>query len=401
MVAANLGLLEYTYQVITVAGTNGKGSCIAFLENMITAADQGKVGSYTSPHLIRYNERIRVDGDSVDDELICLAFEDIEKLRGNVSLTYFEYGTLAALWIFKRQKIDIALLEVGLGGRLDAVNIVDADVAVITSIDIDHQDWLGESREAIGVEKAGVARPGRPVICGDLAPPENMLLALEHTGADVYLLGSKEFKYILRGSELDLQCVDSAGGQAIYSGLPLPQLPLGSAVCAVQALVCANRSPSQNAVVQAYRETCLAGRFQQIRFAERDIIIDVAHNPAAALLLADRLVKKLADKSGGASTGSVYGLFGVLASKDFAGMIAALLGVINYWHVCDLKDVPDSASAINLSTSLEEFGLPAEQHESVASGVLSIVENMGENDILIIFGSFYTVAQVLVLVDTT
>lgn len=336
---------------------------------------------------------MRIDGRSVDDELICLAFEQIESHRGGTSLTYFEYGTLAALWIFKQQKVDIALLEVGLGGRLDAVNIVDADVAVITSIDIDHQDWLGESRDAIGVEKAGIARAGRPLVCGDLTPPENMLLALEHSNADIYLLGGKDFNYALQGNELALKCANSAGGQLSYRKLPVPHLPLASAVCAVQALICGHRPPSQLAVERAFRDTRLKGRFQKIRFCERDIFLDVAHNPAAALLLADKL-----NSIRGAT---VYGLFAALADKDIRGITGALLKAINYWHICDLKEVPRSAGVKALALSLKAHGVSAQTHSTVASGIVSIVGQMSEDDILIVFGSFYTVAEALLLIDAS
>ena len=389
-VAERLDLLRPATQIISVAGTNGKGSCVALLENMLLSTGV-TVGCYTSPHLSHYNERICIAGQPLDDALICRAFTCIDQARGDISLTYFEFGTLAALWAFSQQELDVAILEVGLGGRLDAVNIVDANVAVITSIDLDHEQWLGEDRQTIGVEKAGIARAGKPLVCGDTNVPAAVLVNLADVGADVYLLGTDDFRCQYRDGEIDLICSDLTGKQVAYKALPLPLLPTESAVCAVQALVCAGRAPSREAVCRAFVETHLPGRFQHARFRDGDIILDVAHNPAAARLLADKL--RLTPRK------HLYALFGVLADKDIAQIIAPLLPVIDRWHVCELAGTPRAASAEHISALLDNNGVSAQCHSSVSDGLLSVIGQMGDNDLLVIFGSFYTVAGALQLLD--
>lgn len=397
-VAERLNVLEQSALIISIAGTNGKGSCVAFLESMLLA-DNYCVGSYTSPHLSVYNERICIAARPVDDRLICSAFTEIEQARGDISLTYFEFATLAALLIFKQQKVDVALLEVGLGGRLDAVNIVDADVAVITSIDLDHQDWLGNDREAIGVEKAGIARQGRPLICGDSKPPATLLNCLEDLETRNFMLGTEAFNYLEGEQTLNLNCTDLTDKAVHYTDLPHPQLPFVSAVVAVQALICAGRTPTQKIVSGAFSETHLAGRFQSVRFRHRDVILDVAHNPAAAQLLADRLAYRYDIYANTHAKKRVYGLFGVLADKDIEGIVAPLLAVIENWHVCDLSGVARAASAEDISSVVKKHGTSVQKHDSVASGLLSIIAEMKSEDVLIIFGSFYTVAEALELIN--
>lgn len=362
--------------------------------------DKNKIGAFTSPHLSAYNERIRVNAKPVEDEFICAAFAEIEVARGSISLTYFEFGTLAALLIFKQQEVDIALLEVGLGGRLDAVNIVDADVAVVTSIDLDHQDWLGSDRESIGVEKAGIARRNRPLICGDTDPPRSLLNYVKELGAQSFMLGTKAFCWSeeLRLQDvqtLNLVCTDTNGRVFNYRGLPTPLLPRDSALCAVQALVCLGRAPSQEVVYQAFAETTLAGRFQQARFGRQRVIFDVAHNPAAACLLAEKLGEYLRTTT----VAKVYGLFGALADKDISGMVAPLLSQIDAWHVCDLEAIPRAASARDIAAELKVFDLSPEIYASVAKGWLSVVEKMGDNDLLVVFGSFHMVSEGLQLLN--
>lgn len=400
LVAGRLGVLPPAARVITVAGTNGKGSCVAFLEQMLLSGNVKNhgshvIGCYTSPHLTHYNERIRVAGVAVDDEIICRAFASIDSVCDEVSLTYFEYGTLAALLIFQQLGVDIVLLEVGLGGRLDAVNIVDADVAVITSIDLDHQDWLGQDRESIAVEKAGIARAARPLVCGEEAPPATLLPRLDEIGAEVSLLGSESFCYRIQGKTLNLTCTDQDGRKLHYTGLACPQLPLVSACCAVQALVCSGMTPDQDTVLHAFAETQLAGRFQHVRFHGRDIVLDVAHNPAATGLLADRLQGCLENRPGA----RVHGLFGVLADKDISGMIIPLISVITTWYVSDLDNVPRAAKAAEIAAVLHGAGLDALEFPEIAEALLSITGAMGDNDLLVIFGSFYTVGEAMQVLD--
>lgn len=409
-VAERLDLLVPARQVISVAGTNGKGSCVALLEAMLLTdeslgADENKVGAFTSPHLSTYNERIRINAKPVDDQLICAAFAEIEVARCDISLTYFEFGTLAALWVFKQQAVDIALLEVGLGGRLDAVNIVNADVAVVTSIDLDHQDWLGNDRESIGVEKVGIARRGRPLVCGDIDPPRSLLAYLKGINAQSFMLGTEAFccsdelcSEEVRSQDaqtLDLVCTDTNDQIVNYRGLPRPQLPRDSALCAVQALVCLGRAPSQETVGRAFTETSLPGRFQQAHFGHHPVILDVAHNPAAACLLAEKLDEYLKTTN----TNKVYGLFGALADKDIDGMISPLLSDIDSWHVCELEAAARAASAKDIAAKLEAFNLSPHIYGSVEKGWLSVVEQMSDNDVLVVFGSFYMVSEGLQLLD--
>jgi dihydrofolate synthase / folylpolyglutamate synthase len=381
-----LEVLQPAPLVITVAGTNGKGSCIAMLENLLDD-HQGVLGCYTSPHLTNFNERISVAGKMVRDEEICAAFNAIERKLEDASLTYFEYATLAAFWIFKQRKVDIALLEVGLGGRLDAVNIVDADVAIITSVDLDHQEWLGEDRNSIGVEKAGIARPGRPLVCGDPEPPTAMMAHLERLGSNIRVLGSEQFNYRVQGEQFYFSCADLAGQSVCFNGLGIPVLSTASALCAVQALVCLGLTPTLQTVRRAFAEATLPGRFQRIQYRARDFILDVAHNPAAARRLAEQLIS--------VTRASVYGLIGVLGDKDIAGMIIPLLPVIDHWHVCDLKNVPRAASASRVAAILRENGVSAGLHDDVSHGILGIIGQMDKGDILVVFGSFYTVSGAL------
>lgn len=396
--AERLDLLSPANQVISVAGTNGKGSCVALLEAMLLADETrigAKVGAFTSPHLSAYNERIRVNARPVEDQFICAAFAEIEAARGDISLTYFEFGTLAALWIFKQHAVDIALLEVGLGGRLDAVNIVDADVAVVTSIDLDHQDWLGNDRESIGVEKAGIARRNRPLVCGDVDPPRSLLTYVEDLHAQSFMLGTEVFYYSEEGQMLSLVCTNNSAEVFNYPLLPKPQLPRDSALCAVQALVCLGRAPSQEAAHRAFAETSLAGRFQRAYFGRRRVILDVAHNPAAARLLAE----KLSDYVKTARINNVYGLFGALADKDIDGMIEPLLSEIDSWHVCELNATARAANARDIATKLEAFEVSPNIYGSVAKGWLSVVGQMSDNDVLVVFGSFYMVSEGLQLLN--
>lgn len=402
LVAERLGLLPPASRVVTVAGTNGKGSCVAFLEHMLlfgNTINHGDnnyvVGCYTSPHVTRYNERIRVAGKPVEDAIICQAFASIDRVCGDVSLTYFEYGTLAALLIFQQLDVDIALLEVGLGGRLDAVNIIDADVMVITSIDLDHQDWLGCDRESIALEKAGIARAGRPLVCGEQTPPMTLLPRLGEIGAEVCLLGSHAFHYEIKGETLNLTCTDNDGGERRYADLPRPQLPVVSACCAVQAMLSLGIAPEHDTVRGAFAETQLIGRFQHVRFHGRNVVLDVAHNPAATGLLAERLQDYL-ERSGGAR---VHGLFGVLADKDVSGMIMPLLPVVSAWHVSDLDGVQRAASGEEIALALHRAGVDALTHRSVAEALSLIVGQMGVNDLLVIFGSFYTVGEAMQVLD--
>jgi dihydrofolate synthase/folylpolyglutamate synthase len=276
-VAGRLQLTRPQARVITVAGTNGKGSCVTTSAALLRSAGLS-VGVYTSPHLLDYCERINVDGQPATEAEICSAFAAVDAVCGPVSLTYFEFGTLAALEIFRRREVDVMVLEVGLGGRLDAVNLMDSDVAVVTSVDLDHMDWLGPDRDSIGQEKAGIARAGRPLVCADSEPPAGMLVAIQRVGADCLSLG-ESFGFERDGQYWRWWGLDAEGERQAFSKLPVPRLPLPSVAAALQAVALLGISIGRQTLVQVLRRVSLPGRFQRFLLQGRELILDVAHNP--------------------------------------------------------------------------------------------------------------------------
>ncbi|HEY0504670.1 MAG TPA: Mur ligase family protein, partial [Lysobacter sp.] len=295
-VATRLKLGRPAKAVITVGGTNGKGSTVAFIEAIARAAGW-TVGAYTSPHLLAYNERVRIDGHDADDASLIAAFEAIEAARGQTQLTYFEYGTLAALWLFERAKLDLAILEVGLGGRLDATNLVDADVAVITTVDLDHQDYLGDEREAIGAEKAGIARAWKPLVLGDDDPPSSVLGHAYRIGAPTWRIANDFFFEPLPPK------LDAAGGAQPRTWrwrevgrrmeLPMPKLAApvqlrnaAVAIAALRALPKPPRALPRAAIAEGVVGADVGGRLQRVERDGVEVVVDVAHNPQAARALA-------------------------------------------------------------------------------------------------------------------
>ena len=392
-VAARLALDRPAPKVITVAGTNGKGSCVALLEALLRAEGR-RVGSYTSPHLLAYNERIRIDGQAVTDAALCAAFSRIEAARGDIRLTYFETGTLAALLLMQAATLGVAVLEVGMGGRLDAVNIVDPDVAVITAIDLDHQAWLGPDRDSIGVEKAGIARPGVPAVCGDPDPPAAMLRSLEAVGAPLLLLGRADFRLEPGAAGVELTCRTREGTRLRYRDLPEPRLPAASAACAVQALVALDLAPERQQVAAAFRQTGLAGRFQRLRYRNLELILDVAHNPAATALLARRL-------GAAAPNARTHAVAGALADKDLQGLVAPLVPVVDRWYCCDLPAVSRAATAARLAEVLYNAGggdRVAGRFADPTAALAAAARACRSGERILVFGSFHTVASVLALV---
>ena len=405
--AGGIDPLRPAPRVIIVAGTNGKGSTVAFIE-AITRAAGWRVGAFTSPHLLRYNERVRVDGREVDDATLIAAFERIEAARGvacgnAIPLTYFEFGTLAALLIFAESALDLAILEVGLGGRLDAVNIVDADVAVITTVDIDHRDWLGTDRETIGAEKAGILRAGRPAILAELDPPANVLRHAYRIGAIAIRAGCDYF----------VECIANSDGwqwrEPGYSiALPMPALRApsqlanaGAAIAALRALTPVETLPalSEGAIVEGVRKATLPARLQQIvlRLADGDaeILLDVGHNPQAARELAAWLAKNPAP-------GATDALFSGLADKDLAAVIEPLLPHIRCWRLCGLAtETPRGLSANALLQRLAGVlvGAAVELHTDVPQALQTARAMLHVGDRLLVFGSFYTAAAALRVLD--
>ena len=349
-VARKLGLLEPQAPVVSVAGTNGKGSCVAATAALLRRAGL-QVGSYTSPHLLRYNERVQVNAQPVSDEALCLAFESIAEAAASLgtSLTYFEFGTLAALDIFRRQGVDIMVLEVGLGGRLDAVNLLDADVSVVTSVDLDHQDWLGADREAIGREKAGIFRAGKPALCADAQPPKSLIGTAKALGADWQLLG-QSFGYqseATQGSQKTWSWwgAQASGQRLALTHMPYPTLPLPSLAAALQALAQLGYNPQDLQAPQLLAKLELPGRYQKLAWRGRTLVLDVAHNPAAARYLAQRLSQD--------NPAPVVALLAMMKDKDRRGTIAALLEQVVHWWLAELPQLPRSASSDELRVDLK------------------------------------------------
>lgn len=378
---------------ITVGGTNGKGSTCAMLDAMLRSAGY-RTGVYTSPHLRRYNERVRIDGKEAADDALIVAFNAVEDARTapgapEISLTYFEFGTLAAFILFMNATLDAVVLEVGLGGRLDAVNVVDADVAVVTAIDIDHVEYLGPDRAAIGREKAGIFRPGRPAICGDADPPPALLEEARSRGALLQRLG-RDFGFVAQGNQWRFF---SAAGERY--GLPMPALrgdyQLANAACAIAALeAIASRLPVHAGAIREGLSTVeLPGRFQVLP-GRPTVVLDVAHNPQAARALA----ATLGTMGFHPVTNAVVGM---LRDKDIAGVIAAMRERIDRWYVAPLPG-PRGANADVLREHLLRAGIAEEaivRCDSIAAAFALAKENASEADRIVIFGSFLTIAAAL------
>lgn len=385
-VAARLGL-QPDFPLVMVGGTNGKGSTSAMLERIYLEAGY-RVACYTSPHLLRYNERVRLDGIEMGDADLCRAFNVVEQARAEVALTYFEFGTLAAMWLFAQQSVDVAILEIGLGGRLDAVNIFEPACAIVTSVDLDHQEFLGHDRESIGREKAGIYRTGIPAICGEPEPPESLVSHAAAIGADLRRIGA------------DFSFIPHAGGAEFRSGslrlqdLPLPALSgsfqCGNAACALEAIhVMQPRLPVEVAAIRrGLSGVRLSGRFQRFR-GPPEVIVDVAHNPHAAHALSGNLRNQ-------PGTGRTLAVFGMLADKDIAGVVEALAQDIDAWFLAGIAQ-PRGATAGMLAEAIRGVHAGARLHcyPEVIAALHAACLQAGENDRIIAFGSFYTVADVM------
>jgi len=374
--------------VITVAGTNGKGSTCALLEQM-RLADGYRVAMYTSPHLLRYNERVRIDGVEASDAALRDAFAAVEAVRAGTPLTYFEFGTLGALWLFARQKLDALILEVGLGGRLDAVNVVDPDVAVVTTVAIDHVDYLGATREDIGHEKAGIFRPAKPAICADPNPPSSLIAHAAAIGATLVRIG-RDYGYTAQSAQWDYW-----GPGGARHGLPYPALRgnyqlanASTALCAADAL--RDRIPlSMGAVRAALVGIEWPGRFQVLP-GRPVTVLDVAHNPQAAHAFADNL-------GGMGFHPRTIAVFGIMSDKDIDAVIAPLIPRVDRWEVATLPP-PRGSSAEALRQRLQDAGVApgaVREHVDPAAAYRAAREEAAEADRIIVFGSFLTVAAVL------
>ncbi|HEY5972650.1 MAG TPA: folylpolyglutamate synthase/dihydrofolate synthase family protein [Pseudoxanthomonas sp.] len=453
-VTARMQLGKPARNVITVGGTNGKGSTVAFIEAIAHAAGW-KVGSYTSPHLLRYNERVRIDGrEAIDAELVA-AFEAVEMarlltspsgapegcagLRGrreapgegrgpqvakilaaddslphppsghpvsstgqallpegegdSVPLTYFEFGTLAALWLFQKSDLDLAVLEVGLGGRLDAVNLVDPDVAVITTVDIDHVDWLGNDRESIGYEKAGIARAWKPLVLGEIDSPSSVLRHAYAIGANAIRLGSDFFHepvdekhWRWRDAGFDIE-------------LPIPKLiaPVqrANAATAIAALRALDAEIPEIAFAEGVASATLPGRLQQFQYRGTPVVVDVGHNPQAARELAAWLPAEPA-------TGRTFAVFAALADKDVQGIVGALEGAVSQWFLAGLESVgPRGQSVDGFATRLADTAAAeGSRHVSVQAALKAAQSEAQAGDRILVFGSFHTAAEALAVLHS-
>jgi dihydrofolate synthase/folylpolyglutamate synthase len=418
-VAQKLGIDKTTAKVITVTGTNGKGSCVEMLTSVYVNAGY-RVGTYTSPHLFRFNERVRIQKNPVDDELLCAAFNHVEKARDDIALSYFEWVTLAALWIFREANIQVIILEVGIGGRLDATNILDADLAIITSIGLDHQAYLGDTRELIAQEKAGICRQGQWAVCGDAFPPETLVQMAEKLGSRMIYMG-KDFSYEVKGenwsfySEVLMENPpggtphgDSSGSeQFLYEGssaasipetrpvfpfvfkhVGLPNLLVNNAAIVFQSILLLNTPAflpvNISEAIQAIITTKLSGRCEAKKASNGAIIIyDVAHNPHAASQLA-AFLKSYSSKK-------IIALFSMLQDKDISGTIGTVKHLIHEWHVAEINH-PRRASKEQLQAAFDQHQICPKWHVDLQTADAFIKKHLTKEDVEVVFGSFFVVS---------
>jgi dihydrofolate synthase/folylpolyglutamate synthase len=381
-VAESLSLTNPQAKIITVAGTNGKGSTVAMLEAIYVAAGY-RVASYTSPHLLVFNERIRINQQLISDELLCLAFMEIELGRGDIPLTYFEMATLAALWHFKQQQLDLIILEVGLGGRLDATNIITSDLAIITTIDFDHQEFLGNTKEEIGFEKAGILRDNKPFIYADKNPPASIVNHGVAVSATMYL-AERDYSHQLSNGTFELKF------QGEYLILPQPKLHSNSVAAAVIAsLLLKTELPVNYAhLKEAVEKVFLAGRLQLEQKEGVTILFDVSHNPQAAEYLAE-FIKNFHPKK------TVHAVFSALKDKNISGIVSPLKNVVDYWYLALLTGKRAASreqleEALNINS--EEAALC---YENPISAYQAAYSRAKEGDLIVVYGSFVTVAAVM------
>ena len=387
IVADRLGVLNSPFKVITVAGTNGKGSAVAMLSTILHHAGY-KVGTYTSPHIIHYNERIRIGLRCANDDELCAAFARIDKAREDISLSFFEFATLAALDIFHQHKINVAILEVGLGGRLDATNIIDTDLAIVTSIGLDHTEYLGNNRESIGYEKAGIFRRDTPAICGDSHPPESIKDSAIRLGANLYQI-HQDYSYQVAQSSWSFKVRDYD-----LQGLPLPNLSgavqIQNAATVLMGLHCVrNQLPiNYEAIETGLREVTLEGRFQRI-VKHCEIILDVAHNRESAQTLADNLMAL-------PKPNKTIAVFAVLNDKDVSGITELLHPHVDIWYVSVVHSMRGMTfELVQQAIKQQDTDANIRQFPSVEHAYSQAQDDSHEGDRIIVFGSIFTVSEVL------
>jgi dihydrofolate synthase/folylpolyglutamate synthase len=385
-VAEKMDLIKPAPKVMLVAGTNGKGSTVTYSRYVLLQCGFS-VGTYMSPHLHTYNERVTINNEMASDADLVESFEAIESARGNVTLTYFEFGTLSAFYLFKKYRVDMAVIEVGLGGRLDACNIVDPDVSVVTSIGLDHQDWLGDDISQIAFEKAGVFRAGKAAICGQVDVDKRLVEHALNIGAKL-LVKNEDFSI-----KVDKQhwywsgkLIDSGGKekQVSFGPMPQPSLPLENAGTALQALLCIYPELNQQQVSAGFSAASLPGRMQKIEYPF-NAILDVGHNPQAAQLMAKHVLSH-------PIKGKHYCLLAMLADKDAKAVVAELKTVVDVWHLAGIQGYRGQ-SADTLNGKVSAMISADKLHVNVADGLDSLVNELTEDDEILILGSFFTVAS--------
>ena len=387
-VANTMGVTKPKYKTIVVAGTNGKGSIVSTLESIYHRGGY-RVGAYTSPHLIHYNERIRVQQQNTEDEILCNAFDIVDRTRRDTSLSYFEFGTLAAMHIFSESNLDVAIYEVGLGGRLDAVNILDSDLAFVSSIGIDHVQWLGPTRESIGYEKAGVFRANHIAICGDINPPSSLTNYAKELGTSL-LVKNKDFSY----QKLNSKTWSFNSEKMSWDNLPIPSLygdvQLGNVATALMGVVCMDEilPVTRESIDHGLTNINLPGRFQRIQ-GPCEIILDVAHNVDSAKVL----VKNLNELEPVTKTIAV---FAVLADKDISGIIECVGEEFDEWHISQLKS-ERMLGKEKLKEQLESYcnECLVYTHDSISAAYKAVKNKVDESMRIVVFGSFLTVAEAL------
>lgn len=389
-VARRLGVDQPTFPIITVGGTNGKGSTVSYLSGIYRQMGY-RVGETTSPHLVHFNERIRIDGEMYSDEAICQAFAEIDAVRGDITLTFFEFGMLAAVWAFMQAKVDVAILEVGLGGRLDACNLWDSDVAIVTSLALDHERWLGGDISVIAAEKAGIARAGCPLICGEPEPPHTLPEVQQRIGAELHLREREFSAQMLEGGQWRYQH-QSLGEMTLPKPKMVGHWQLANAACAITAVQCLqNRlSVTPEAIGQALQSVQVDGRFQRKTLRERQFIFDVGHNPAAAQVLAKALAEELKDG------GRLIAVAAFMRDKDIEGIISPLRPLITQWHLGQLE-IERALAAEDLADIIDKVDSNCSTYETVESALNSAINDSRAEDRILVFGSFHTVGDVMAL----
>lgn len=379
-VAQQAGLQHLPGKTILIGGTNGKGTTACCIEQLLLA--QGfSVGVYSSPHLLQFNERLRLNGADVADDGWIDAFAFVEQLRGNIALTYFEFTTLVAFRILQQHQPEYCLIEVGLGGRLDATNIVSPDISVITTVDLDHQDWLGNDRESIGFEKAGIFRAGKPAVIGDLMPPQSVLNQAQKLGAKEVKVG-QQYHY---NEQSDIWHWQSQSAR--YTDLPLPAIPVQNAACALAVLEQLQLLPDIAQLCAVLTTLTLPGRMQWLQ-QQPAVIVDVAHNPQSAAYLATQLqrIKPRFRR--------ILALAGMLKDKDIQQTLLPLTPLFDQWHLVSLGG-PRGASAQQLADNLTGPAVKVQLHADVQQAYQDISVTLQQDELLVVFGSFFTVSAVL------